>query len=660
MKKFAFFIVLFMCSLFVSGANVEKDTTLIRISKIKSQTKQIDQLNDAVESCWLSGQYLRGLNLIDYTIRHARTYKYKSGEAKALINKGIIFDYLAKYSEAISLYLDGLKIYESTHDDLGICETYNNLGLAYENQSKNDQALEYYFKSLDIAKRIKNSKGVSVAINNIGNIYMHQKKYDLALKNYFYCLDTEEKKKDTVGMSDSYNNIGLIYLAQKKYNEAEKCFEKSLTYRKQTHNLFGICNSLGNIAVLEKNQDHNDKAKVYFLQALKIANDLGLKKTIQYCYENLAGIAKRQKNLQDELKYFQLSVKYKDIINNEDNIIKQTQDEMQYAFEKQVEQDQLKVHKEKLTIEKNNHKQKVILWAVIFIAIITLIFSWFLYKRWQVQKDQNKVIEQQKSLVEEKNKLVEEKNKEILDSITYAKRIQTAILPPERLVKEYLINSFVLYKPKDIVAGDFYWIEPLGDTIIFAVADCTGHGVPGAMISVVCHNALNRSVREFGLQDPGKILDKTREIIISEFDKNDEEVSDGMDISLCTLDLKNQILQWAGANSPLWVKKKETPEIIEIIPNKQPIGKHITYESFETQQVKIEVGDSIYLFTDGYADQFGGFETKKFKAKQMRDLILSICHEPMHIQRTLFDKAFEDWKGDLDQIDDVCVIGIQL
>ena len=251
---------------------------------------------------------------------------------------------------------------------------------------------------------------------------------------------------------------------------------------------------------------------------------------------------------------------------------------------------------------------------------------------------------------------IEEAHKEITDSIAYAKRIQSAILPPPKLVKQYLKESFILYKPKDVVAGDFYWMENVKDKVIFAAADCTGHGVPGAMVSVVCNNGLNRSVREHGLTIPGEILDKTREIIVKEFQKSEEDIKDGMDIALCSIE--GMKLQYAGAYNPLWIIRNG--EIIETKANKQPIGQFENPKPYTTHSFDLEQGDAIYIFSDGYVDQFGGERGKKFKSKAFRELLLSIQDKPMEEQKTSIDDTFETWKSDLEQVDDVCVIGVRV
>jgi len=286
-------------------------------------------------------------------------------------------------------------------------------------------------------------------------------------------------------------------------------------------------------------------------------------------------------------------------------------------------------------------------------------------------------ISAQKQEAEKQRDVIEEAHTEIKDSIQYAKRIQSAILPPSKLFKTYLPNSFVLYQPKDVVAGDFYWLEKRDDKVLFAAADCTGHGVPGAMVSVVCNNALNRSVREYGETDPAKILDQTRDIVIEEFEKSDEDVKDGMDIALCTL--KDMRLEYAGAHNPLWIIRKGeiteselgSPErakvhkfdehyFAEIKADKQPIGKYDQPTSYTMHAISLKTGDRIYIFSDGLADQFGGELGKKLKTINVKRFLISIQNHNMEDQATLLEKHFKEWKGDLQQVDDVCFIGVEV
>jgi serine phosphatase RsbU (regulator of sigma subunit) len=264
---------------------------------------------------------------------------------------------------------------------------------------------------------------------------------------------------------------------------------------------------------------------------------------------------------------------------------------------------------------------------------------------------------------------IEIQHTEIKASISYAKRIQQAILPSAIIIQKSLPQSFVYYQPKDIVAGDFYWMHILpqpngwdvdGDVVLIASADCTGHGVPGAMVSVVCNNALNQSVKEHGITQPSLILDKTRDLVIGAFSDSIDNVQDGMDIALCSLNIKTNEIQYAGANNPFWLIRNGADEVEEIKANKQPIGNYENASLFSNHTIQLQKGDCFYIFTDGYADQFGGEKGKKFKYKPFKNLLLSICNESPDKQKELLNNHFEQWRGNLEQIDDVCVIGVKI
>ncbi len=260
--------------------------------------------------------------------------------------------------------------------------------------------------------------------------------------------------------------------------------------------------------------------------------------------------------------------------------------------------------------------------------------------------------------LEEKNRIISLKNHEIIDSIIYAKRLQEAIMPPISEISNQIPESFILYRPKDIVAGDFYFAEQKGDYFMVAAADCTGHGVPGAMVSMVCSNALNRVVNELGIIQPGEILDKVTELVVSTFKKSNHDVKDGMDISLCVINIKSREVAWAGANNPLWYVVND--ELVEVKATKQPVGKNDFYKNFVTHVLTLTKGTILYLFTDGFADQFGGPQGKKFKYKQLANLLLENKNKSMQEQCNLLEHAFNVWKGNLEQVDDVCVIGLKL
>jgi len=323
---------------------------------------------------------------------------------------------------------------------------------------------------------------------------------------------------------------------------------------------------------------------------------------------------------------------------------------------------------------KQEQNQRYILYG----GILVLFFlGLFIYRNYRLKKRDHQIIAAQKAEVEIQKELVEEKNKEIIDSINYAKRLQDAIMPSEKKWKSVLANSFILYLPKDIVAGDFYFLEQDENHLIIAAADSTGHGVPGALVSVVCANALTRSIKEFKLNDAGLILDKTRNLVMETFSTGGKNVKDGMDISLVSLAIQNEkqsqepnknsnsfstpafTLRWAGANNPLWILRKGAGEIEEIRANKQPIGHTENPQPFTTHKMTLGLGDMIYLFTDGYADQFGGPKGKKFKYSSLKELLIQIAQLPLSIQQNRLETIFKEWRNDLEQVDDVCIIGVR-
>lgn len=274
--------------------------------------------------------------------------------------------------------------------------------------------------------------------------------------------------------------------------------------------------------------------------------------------------------------------------------------------------------------------------------------------------------------------LVEQKNQDMTDSIIYAKKIQEAILPSESSVNERFNDSFVVYMPKDIVSGDFFWMQTVVERTLISVADCTGHGVPGAFVSLVSSNAMNTSVHGFGLAQPAEILDQTNNIMRAHFDNDDDErqLRDGMDLSLVSIVKDETSIEYAGALNPLWIVSSKAPidngvkmesnethkraDLYEVKADKQPIGRYIHQNPFTNHLVDVSKGDVLYLFSDGFADQFGGERGKKFKAKAFKKLLLEIWEMPLEEQGDYLKKAIIKWMGDNEQLDDICIIGIRI
>jgi len=272
---------------------------------------------------------------------------------------------------------------------------------------------------------------------------------------------------------------------------------------------------------------------------------------------------------------------------------------------------------------------------------------------------EDKVRERTAELLEQKE-IIEEKNKHITDSIIYAKRIQDATLPSIGKVRNYLNDSFVLFKPKDIVSGDFYWIEEVGDIILFSVVDCTGHGVPGAFLSLIGHNSLNQIVNELGITQPADILFELDKIVYRTLQNNLEKtnIKDGMDMSIVAFNKVTKQLTFSGAFNPLYLIVDG--ELLEIKGDKIAIGSGQTEQQYKSHQIQLKEGDCLYLFSDGYADQFGGPKGKKFKYSKFKELLVQYYDQPMMRQHDILDMTIDEWQGDLEQLDDVCVIGMRV
>ena len=611
------------------------------------------------------------------------------GIADIYNNLGYSYRSSGEITKALEYYLKSLKIARKIGDKSSVALCLNNIGNIVSSQGDVKKGLAYFHKSLKLHEELNDKNGMAMAYVNIGIIMGKQGDESLELDYYNKGLKLQLEIGNKSGIADAYHNIGTYYGDNKEYNKSFEYFEKAYNLNKEIGNVTGQANALSNVAVIHYNLNDNEKAlinikkaldlrekynineglannhivysKIYVTannltlaeyhakKGLKEAQLLGYPRKISVASEILSTIYERQGKLEGSLQMYKLSVIMRDSIDNIENLKSAAIQEANYIFQKEIELRKAKHEKQLAIKQEQQEKQRIVIYASIFGLVLVVVFLMFVMNRLKVTRKQKDIIETQKDEVEEQKQ-------EIMDSIVYAKRIQSAILPSNKLVKECLSESFVLYKPKDVVAGDFYWMEQKDNKVLFAAADCTGHGVPGAMVSVVCNNGLNRSVREYGLTDPGQILDKTREIVIQEFEKSEEEVKDGMDIALCSIE--GNKLQYAGAHNPLWIIRNG--ELIETKANKQPIGQFDNPEPYTTHSFDLVQGDSIYVFSDGYVDQFGGEKGKKFKSKAFRELLLSIQDKSMEEQKIVLDDAFENWKGDLEQIDDVCLIGVRV
>lgn len=586
----------------------------------------------------------------------------KPGLAVTLNNIGAVYENRGDVIQALEYYLKSLQIKEKIGNKQGVATSLNNIGLIYNNLGDSKNALSYFKRSLSLEKEIKNTQGIAMSEHNIALLYLKENKQDVALKTFRSALGYFEKLNDKQGVGYCLHNIGDIYLTQHKIDTAISYVERSLQIRRKISDRKGIAMSLQTLSRAYFRKGNLVRSKHDAEESLTIAQTLGFPEIIRNASNQLYKVYKALNQPAEALKMHELFKKMNDSVYNMENQKAFTRHQLTYEFQRKEEKLKEEQAKKELVYASESKRQKLIVNTSSAIAILILVFLVILFQRFKVSQRQKEIISQKEIETQKQKEILEQKNTEITDSIRYAQRIQSAILPTPQFIQNILPESFILYLPKDIVAGDFYWFEKMGNLIYFAAADCTGHGVPGAMVSVICHNALNRAIREFKLKSPGEILDKTKEIITAEFSKSNEQVSDGMDISLAVLDPELLHLTWSGANNPLWISRGE--EWIELLPDKQPVGQFLNETPFTTHAITLQKGDVVYSFTDGFQDQFGGPKQelggKKYKTKRLKDFIRSISKCSMDEQKRLIHNEFNTWKGSLDQVDDVCVIGVKI
>lgn len=670
-------------------------------NKINSDALVAQVVSWQAEGLRIKGYYDSTIILQEKAIALAE----KANDLKRLafcnISKGEAHRFLENVPKAKESYEKAITYSQKINDLNKVTICYNSLGEVYRVQNNYPEALNYYNKGLSMAKQIGNKNQIAFCLSCMGDIFSAQKELEKALKffneayviaeeiglqiqqcnilssmalvyeqgkDYAKALEYIEKSNqlaEQIGYADKvafgFSAKAQIYFSQAKYSEAAEAVKQSIEIAKELGNTSLLGSTYNQLAEIYLRLNQLEDAKSSAEQSLKISKENGVISNIRESANILSQIYSKQNNYKASLEMLNIFIQMKDSLNNEENVKKMAAIEYQ-AKEEGLRAEQrakeLSFRAEQEKKETELKRQKTIRYAFTIGFVLVLLLVGVVFRSLQQNKKQNKIIIAQKKEVEHQKELVEEKNKEITDSITYAKRLQDAILPPFRLVQTYFPQSFILYKPKDIIAGDFYWMETLEETVFFAAADSTGHGVPGAMVSVVCSNALNRALKEFKLKEPGLILDKTRELVLETFAKSEGDVKDGMDISLISINHSTKTILWSGANNPLWYLNENGLQ--EIKGTKQPIGKTENPQPFVTHSVEYKSGTVFYLITDGYADQFGGPKGKKFKYKQLQEQFVKHKDKSMDEQHLLLNNEFEEWRGQLDQIDDVTVIGFKI
>ncbi len=679
------------------------DTSLAKVYMQLSEMLYVSNNDTLIPLCEMAQEIAeKGLK---NNPNEAEKKSFQSSLSHAYGNLGYIYNRHGKAKEALSFYEKAIKFQEELNDSAGIANTFNNVGFIHFQQGNISEALEQFHKSLEIKELLGDKRILASTYNNIGAIHRDQKNDSLALLYYKKSLKmrkaTGNKRgiansynniavmmtdiahgldyhhralqirleiNDEPGIASSYNNIGNAHFQIGKHGIALEYFIKGLAVAEKINHTREVISSKKYIAEISYAQGNISKAKKYAKDGLELAQKSGRVRLIMDCSGILSKIYEETNKGMDAYKMHLLYTTMKDSIDSDAALKTSAQKQAKYEYKTQKALDDAD-HDKQLALESEaKEKQKILTIAIAIGLGLVVIFLIFVFNRLQVTKKQKLVIETQKGEVEEQKLLVEhqrdeveEAHKEITDSINYAERIQRSFLATDDILNENLNEYFVFFQPKEAVSGDFYWAGKLPNNKFAMVnADSTGHGVPGAIMSILNISSIEQAVYK-GLTTPHAIFNDTRKTIIDRLKKDGSEEGgkDGMDASIIAFDFDNNKFTYAAAQNPIWIIRNQ--EVIQIKPEKMPVGKHdhdsipFVGGEFDTQK-----GDIIYTLTDGYQDQFGGPKGKKFMIKKMREYVLSISHLPMKEQHDKIKDTFNNWMGDLEQIDDVCVIGVRV
>ncbi|MBK7134378.1 MAG: tetratricopeptide repeat protein [Bacteroidales bacterium] len=609
------------------------------------------------------------------------------GKGSANANKyiGMGYYFLGNYSETINYWQQALNSFEAINDKIGVSNILSNLGALYANQGDDVKALDYHLRSLKAAEESKNTLRIATSMINIGVIYLNNPKtHDLSLKYNLSALPLSEKIENNDAIGTASVNIGEVYFYRESYDTALFYYEKSLSaFRKSNSgNVPYTLTNIGKVymksgdfkkaievqkegyeiakqsdAKLEMAQTLLGLAETYsiakdiksaiktYKEASETAEEIGAKKELKQAYEGLSVSYSKMSDYSNAFKYQTLLTNIKDTLYITANNNKIQFLELNYELDKKetlISLQDVKIKKQKFT-------QRTFIIGFI-LAILVAIQTYRNYRR---KVRTNELLAKQKAEIEVINK-------NLTDSINYAERIQSAMFPSKDILSENLFEYFILFKPLDIVSGDFYWFKQNNNSIFVAAADCTGHGVPGAFMSILGLTFLNELVHSAITINANEVLIKLKDHVIRTLHQTQTYTSarDGMEMALFILDLETNIIQFSGARRPLYLLRDK--QITEFAGDKMPLGIHDEADnSFTNKEIEIKKDDIVYLFSDGFVDQLGGPDRKTFKTKKFKDLLINNCHLSMNEQKEVLENAFEEWKSNIEQIDDILVIGIK-
>lgn len=565
--------------------------------------------------------------------------------AGMLNNIGVVYKAHGNISKALDYYFESLKIKERLHDTIGIANSYTNIGHLYSDANDTANEIKYHQKALALRQAANDIGGIGNSYMSIGLYYDHM---GVLEKSKFYFekgLKISEQMEDEEAVSIACYNLANIYYKQKNLDESVKLYERALNISRKNNNKEGIATCLEILSQIRFEKGDKKTALSMLEEAYDNAIEVDIKELLSSITIKLSEIYDATGNYKKAYEFHKIHTALKDSLFNQENIRKLTSEGLKYEHEKEriiLEKEQ---EKKEAIAKSESFKKDLIIYASILFLIVVSVFSFIIYNRFKENKKQKNIIELQRN--------------EMIDSINYAKRIQFALLAHQDLLKENLPEHFVFFKPKDIVSGDFYWATKKDGYFYLAVCDSTGHGVPGAFMSLLNISFLNEAINEKNITAPNEVLNHVRARLI----ENIDGAKDGMDGIVLKFKIPQaneyiSFIEYAAAhNAPILVRNSEM-KILE--KDKMPVGQGEHLNSFILHSISLEKGDTLYLYTDGFADQFGGPKGKKFKYKSLNQLLLSNVTDSMLNQKGILDSTIHNWQGNLEQVDDICVVGIKI
>jgi serine phosphatase RsbU (regulator of sigma subunit) len=599
------------------------------------------------------------------------------------------------YAGAIESYRTSLDIFLQHEDSAAYSAVLINISEIYAMSGQYDEAVEHLHQSLAIKEAIGHEVGIANCHVRLGTAYANldkveeaQTHYELGLEMWnSLCENAPNNRRYRHFQSNGYTRAGNSYmkLGKEKQEQAYHFFNQAQAIGQKYGYFSTVVDAMNSKANIFLGNGKTDSTDHYLALAMRLieekalGNDLKIR-ALQTFYES----KKLQGENTEALAFYKEKELLQDSLNRQKSLDDFVNHELKLKYEQEkalqgVENAKLLAHE-----EEERATQRLIRNCVIAALALVILFLALLFNRLSVARKQSLASAELKKEIEESHATLAERHKEIQDSINYAKHIQQAVMPAPQAMKDVLGDMFLLYEPKEVVAGDFFWMETPeenAEVVYFAAADCTRHGVPGAMMSLVCSNALTKALMEENIRDTGKLLDRTKVLVERQFAKSGEEISDGMDISLCAFKMETREMQWSGANNPLWIIRTTDSNveqiaaqfpagalvdiengvaIIEIKADRQSIVGSQETSAFSTHHLTLNPNDSVYMFTDGIQDQFGGSKGKKFSVKQFRALLTENAGLSMTEQEQMIRAFFHEWKGDLEQVDDICIIGVRV